>query len=104
MPTKKPRVTFALSAEELAKIEEYRVQNNIKNQSQAILALIHNGAQKLLAEAAEETKKAPSYSDEAMRVAAAYDVADEDHKDIVRAALSKYLTDSAQKGSGAKLA
>lgn len=49
-------------------------------------------------------KKAPSVSDEGMKVAVAFDKADEDHKDIVRTALSKYLAAPAQKGGSAKLA
>lgn len=43
MPTKKPRVTFALSEEELAVIDKYRFDNHLKNQTQAILSLISIG-------------------------------------------------------------
>lgn len=89
MPTKKPRVTFALSEDELARIEEYRAKNNIKNQSQAILALIRNGSQKLLAASLNE--KAPSLSDEAMRVAAAYDRADDRAKQVVDLTLEPFM-------------
>ena len=48
--------------------------------------------------------KTPSLSDEATKVAIAFDKADEDHKEIVRTALSKYLAAPAQKGCGTKLA
>ena len=37
MPTNKPRVTFALSEGQLERLEDYRIDQRIKNQSQAIL-------------------------------------------------------------------
>lgn len=43
MPTSKPRVTFALSEDQLERLEEYRSGQQIKNQSQAILSLIEMG-------------------------------------------------------------
>lgn len=43
MPTKKPRVTFAISEEQLAIVEAYQQENKLKNQSKAIIALIEKG-------------------------------------------------------------
>lgn len=80
------------------------MSNSYSTRSKAVEALIRDGLQKLTAATFEDAKKAPSVSDEAMKVAVAFDKADEDHKDIVRTALSKYLAAPAQKGSDAKLA
>lgn len=43
MPTEKPRITITMSADQLAKVEQYRFENRCKNQTQAILALIKMG-------------------------------------------------------------
>lgn len=43
MPTKNPRISFALSDDLLREIDEFRYQNRIKNQTQAILTLINRG-------------------------------------------------------------
>lgn len=105
MPTKKPRLTFALSKEELEQVESFRKKHNIKNQSQAILTLINKGIEDIQKdESFVPIKKAPSVSDEAMRIATAFEQADEDHKEIVRAALAKYLAVPTAKESNARLA
>lgn len=56
MPTKKPRVTFAISEEQLATVETYQQENRIKNQSQAILSLIDKGLSDFLP---QDKEKAP---------------------------------------------
>ncbi len=43
MPTKKPRVTFTLDEKRLDKIDKYRFEYKLKNQTQAILSLIEKG-------------------------------------------------------------
>lgn len=43
MPTKKPRVTFTLDEKQLNRIDNYRFNYKLKNQTQAILSLIENG-------------------------------------------------------------
>lgn len=43
MPTKKPRVTFTLDEKQLNRIDKYRYNYKLKNQTQAILSLIENG-------------------------------------------------------------
>lgn len=60
MPTKKPRVTFAISEDRLSEVEAYQSANKIKNQSQAILALIEKGLSDFIP---DEIKKTPSYLD-----------------------------------------
>lgn len=61
MPTKKPRVTFAISEERLLEVEAYQINNKLKNQSQAVLALIEKGLSDFL----PEDGKTQSYLDEA---------------------------------------
>lgn len=56
MPTKKPRVTFAISEEQLSEVESYKISNKLKNQSQAILALIEKGLSDFLPEDIEKSK------------------------------------------------
>lgn len=56
MPTKKPRVTFAISEKQLFEVESYKISNKLKNQSQAILALIEKGLSDFLPEDIEKSK------------------------------------------------
>lgn len=80
MPTEKPRVTFTISQERLSEVEAYRFDNKIKNQTQAILSLIDKG----LSGFSEHEEKAPSLSDEALKLAEDYDSLDGHGKRIVR--------------------
>lgn len=43
MPTEKPRVTFTISKNKLEELEQFQHENRIKNQTQAVLALIEKG-------------------------------------------------------------
>lgn len=63
MPTDKPRVTFTISEDKLAELEEYRYSNKIKNQTQAILSLIDKGLSAL--ELERDDKKSPSVAEAA---------------------------------------
>lgn len=47
MPTSNPRITFTLSDELLKMVDDYRYTNRIKNQTQAIIALINKGFEAL---------------------------------------------------------
>ena len=47
MPTLNPRITFTLSEEMMDKIDEFRFDNRIKNQTQAIVALLNIGLKSL---------------------------------------------------------
>lgn len=80
MPTNKPRVTFAISPEELTALEDYQYANRIKSQSKAILALIEKG----LLQCKEEIKTAPPYTEEALKLAKDYDDLDRHGKKVVR--------------------
>lgn len=80
MPTNKPRVTFAISPEELTALEDYQYANRIKSQSKAILALIEKG----LLQCKEEIKSAPPYTEEALNLAKDYDDLDGHGKKVVR--------------------
>lgn len=105
MATEKPRFTITLEPETFDQVLNFKKNNGIATQSGAIQRLVERGIQDLISSNnLTSTKKAPSLSDEAMKVAVAFDKADEDHKEIVRTALSKYLAAPAQKGNGAKLA
>ena len=65
MPTDKPRVTFAIDEEKLAKLESYRYDNKIKNQTQAILSLIDKGLSLVESEESEHKKSSPSTAEAA---------------------------------------
>jgi len=43
MPTTNPRITFTVSDEMMKRIENYRYDNRMKNQTRAILDLIEKG-------------------------------------------------------------
>jgi len=43
MPTLNPRITFTVSEDMMQRIDEYRFDNRIKNQTQAIVALLNKG-------------------------------------------------------------
>lgn len=60
MPTQKPRVTFTISEEELARVEDFRFSNKMKNQTQAILRLIELGLEDYLPTSPDDNKKSPS--------------------------------------------
>lgn len=64
MPTDKPRVTFAIDEEKLAKLESYRYDNKIKNQTQAILSLIDKGLSLIESEKIAK-KKSPTAAEAA---------------------------------------
>lgn len=46
MPTEKPRITITMSAGQLAKVKDFEVSHNCKNQTKAILALMEIGLTK----------------------------------------------------------
>ena len=47
MPTMNPRITFTVSDETMKSIDEYRFTHRMRNQTQAVLALIDLGFQAL---------------------------------------------------------
>lgn len=87
MPTDKPRITITMSNEQLERIDEYRYSGRMKNQTQAILSLIDKGFDVLASSntsLSKTNKKAPSVSDEAMRMAHDYDKLDSWGRQAVR--------------------
>ena len=87
MPTEKPRITITMSNEQLERIDEYRYNGRMKNQTQAILSLIDKGFDVLASSntsSSAPSKKAPSVSDEAMRMARDYDKLDNWGRQAVR--------------------
>ena len=61
MPTDKPRITITMTPEQQQRIDNYRFENRLKNQTQAILSLVEAG----LADLEEEVKKSPDTADAA---------------------------------------
>ena len=88
MPTEKPRVTVTMSQEQLDKIDSFRFDNKMKNQTQAILALIESGLSEL-AGIAPSIKTAPSLSDEAMKIAKSYEDLDDHGKRMIRVIITE---------------
>lgn len=70
MPTEKPRVTITISQEELQQIDDFRFNHKMKNQTQAILALVRAGFEEL---GIYPKKITPSYSGEARQLGEIYD-------------------------------
>ena len=63
MPTENPRVTITMSDEQLQQINNFRYENKMKNQTQAILSLISKGFQEIERQQSEkdgENKKIPA--------------------------------------------
>lgn len=87
MPTEKPRVTITMSKDQLDKIDNYRFDEKMKNQTQAILSLIELGFAEL-SSTNIAYKKAPSLSDEAMKIAKDYSDLDSWGKSAVREVLN----------------
>ena len=73
MATENPRITFTLSEEMRKRIDEYRFDNRIRNQTQAIVALINIGLKELCA---NTTEQKPYISKEEEKLLSAYRAAD----------------------------
>lgn len=85
MPTEKPRVTFTISKEKLTELEDYRFEHKIKNQTQAILALIDKG----LSDFESEIEKASPMSDEDAKILEDYLSLDLWGKRVVRSVIDE---------------
>lgn len=86
MPTKKPRVTFTLDETQLKKIDEYRFNYRLKNQTQAILSLIENGLELL---SSDNSKKKAEFSKAEIDHIKKFRDLDDHGKDIVSTVLEK---------------
>lgn len=73
MPTLNPRITFTVSDDMMSRIDEYRFDNRIKNQTQAIVTLLNRG----LAELAEAAPQPFTVTEEEQSYIMAYRNADD---------------------------
>ena len=89
MPTEKPRVTITMSQEQFSKIENFRFDKKMKNQTQAILALIEGGLSDLAHDVPERVKKSSSLPDEALKVARDYSELDQPGKNVVKVVIAE---------------
>ena len=95
MPTKKPRVTFALSEEELAVIDKYRFDNHLKNQTQAILSLISIGLDTLDIPSSD-SRDSENLSSDDRALLDAYHAADPKSRAVVDLVLAEYKEKAAR--------
>lgn len=86
MPTNKPRVTFTIDEKQLEKIDKYRFEYKLKNQTQAILSLIENG---LDAIAPKDSSNKPDFSKEELEHIKKYRNLDDCGKEVVDFVLNK---------------
>ena len=71
MPTMNPRITFAVPEDLMKRIDEFRFENKLRNQTQAIVTLINLGFESL-----SGGKLQPQFTEEEVRVIDAYHAAD----------------------------
>lgn len=87
MPTDNPRITITVSEDMLDRIDSYKHEHKLKNQTQAIVSLIQKGFESLTQLNVEQLDKV-SASREATRVASDYDTLDSYGKQAIRAILN----------------
>lgn len=87
MPTSNPRITFTLSDELLKMVDDYRYTNRIKNQTQAIIALINKGFEAL----AGNYYEPPTLTADEEQLLAEYRAAPQPIKDAAHNILWPYL-------------
>ena len=90
MATDKPRFSVTFDDDVFSRIEEYRCRNGISTRSKAVAQLVEIAIASVVSDIAP-TKNAPSVSDEAMRIAQAYDAADTEAREMAGFALRKYI-------------
>jgi metal-responsive CopG/Arc/MetJ family transcriptional regulator len=90
MPTDNPRITFSLSEEMRIAIDEFRYENRIKNQTQAILQLIQAGLNSFTNDAeikksasAETESASAQLTDEDIEVLESYHNLNADGKELI---------------------
>lgn len=67
MATEKPRFTITMDESLLEKIDDYKFESRIKNQSKAIVELVRIGLDRLEEQDAEQIKKAASRTEAAKK-------------------------------------
>jgi hypothetical protein len=55
MPTEKPRVTITMSETQLKQIDDFRFENKIKNQTQAMVLLMEEGMKSIVEQQENQT-------------------------------------------------
>lgn len=93
MPTENPRLSFMVSDELKAQINDYQFSHKIKNQSQAIISLINKGMDAIARGYICQTSKLSENSSErlsadAIMIAKQYDELEEDGKQFIRMAIN----------------
>ena len=91
MPTDNPRITFTLSEDMRDKIDTYKHEHKIKNQTQAIVSLISKGLESLTQLNIDQLCRVQA-SKEALMVASDYDILDTYGQRTVRAVLDMELS------------
>ena len=87
MPTNNPRITFTISDELLEQVDEFRYSNRIKNQTQALIALINRGFEAL----AGTSEEPPKLTEDELLLIQEYRVAPEPIKQAAHNILWPYL-------------
>ena len=91
MPTENPRITFTLSEDMRDRIDVYKHEHRIKNQTQAIVSLISKGLESLSQINVEQLVRVQA-SNEALMVASDFDSLDFHGQQAVRAILDVELS------------
>ncbi len=91
MATERPRFSVSLDDDTFERVERFRLDNRYTTRSKAVEALIRDGLKKLASAALDDKKATPSLSDEALRIAAAYDRADNRAKQVVDLTLEPFM-------------
>ena len=87
MPTMNPRITFTVSDELMEKIDEYRFQHRMKNQTQAIVSLLNRGLEALSGKPIEQL---PKFTEDEVQLVAEYRAAIPMAQDMARTTLRSY--------------
>lgn len=90
MPTQKPRFSIAIDEDLLKAVDDYKFDNRIKSQNQAINDLVRAGLNELSRIETEQIKNAPSdLSEEARRVALDYEALDRHGRRMTRMVIAE---------------
>lgn len=87
MPTLNPRITFTVSDELMDKIDEYRFQHRMKNQTQAIVSLLNLGLEALSDKPVEQL---PKFTEDEVQLISEYRAAIPMAQDMARTTLRNY--------------
>ena len=80
MPTTNPRITFTVSEELMKQIDEYRFQNRLRNQTQAIVSLINIGFEALNN---GKVQPSPKFSEEEVHLVQLYNHTEPTFQNVV---------------------